>query len=642
MLMGHICKNPYFVLLPSISWLRKLVIGGEIMVEKTISHQQLLKRLGQYFRNRRVGRGLTLKDVSGNLSEATISRFERGELDISTGKALALMVRLGIDEYDLLTLYDSDPINFPLSLQEPIQMSDFRILNQREKAFFLAHPNQNEMTALARILFEAGKWWPDAHYRLTAEEEQMIADRMAVPERFDLLGLELYKAIVGPASHELLLLLRQRAKRVQSDWRALSFMQLLMLWLGALMNRDMALATVIETDLKPIIKQYHDTAQVIEFYPNWQYGLAVKRWLQAPTVANVARIQQIITDLRERNVETDARWFELMFARTQAGSVHHNPALKDRPKKIVLSRTGGEILKTRREYLGLTRADLKNILSVTALRRFESGQTQLSFGTWVRLCGELALVPSQVLSLPNQLDAKHSRVPGSISLRATFKQVANIPMGSAHDIEAEKVIARFNGQLPELPKSILDTQQFILRSAAHLAPPTGVEMQKEASIILSHLLSMNEWGSLETHASAELVRWLQPAQLVMLFQKARRVIGKHPWTTVGVNYIFDGLNRAILQVVTEQPHDVGCSFLSEFKWLLTIGNPSPMRWQAMGSWLIGRYVTAPSSVSEEAVMHYVDQSLRVGHPDAIDKLKVLWHDELPTNFLDSFVRKFSH
>ncbi|MEN2663038.1 helix-turn-helix transcriptional regulator, partial [Lacticaseibacillus paracasei] len=43
-----------------------------------------LLNLGRFFQKIRVGRGLTLQEVSGEWSAATLSRFERGELDIST------------------------------------------------------------------------------------------------------------------------------------------------------------------------------------------------------------------------------------------------------------------------------------------------------------------------------------------------------------------------------------------------------------------------------------------------------------------------------------------------------------------------------------------------------------------------------
>ena len=100
--------------------------------------------LGRFFHERRVGRGLTLQEVSGEWSAATLSRFERGELDISTQKMLELMTRIGIDELDLLEFYEANPVNFPLQLQDLTLRNTGQMLNSA----FLMKMN----TFLARLV----------------------------------------------------------------------------------------------------------------------------------------------------------------------------------------------------------------------------------------------------------------------------------------------------------------------------------------------------------------------------------------------------------------------------------------------------------------------------------------------------------
>ncbi|WP_125708825.1 helix-turn-helix domain-containing protein [Lacticaseibacillus porcinae] len=57
-------------------------------------------QLGQFFRLFRMSRGLTLQQAAGELSVATLSRFERGALDLASDKALVLMQRLGVEPFD--------------------------------------------------------------------------------------------------------------------------------------------------------------------------------------------------------------------------------------------------------------------------------------------------------------------------------------------------------------------------------------------------------------------------------------------------------------------------------------------------------------------------------------------------------------
>ncbi|KRM87451.1 helix-turn-helix domain-containing protein [Lacticaseibacillus thailandensis] len=171
-----------------------------------------LQALGKFFHEYRVGRGLTLNEVSGEWSAATLSRFERGELDISTDKVLGLMARLGIDELDFISYYITDWSNLPLDLQELIQLNDVPKLRKREQEYFANQPQTTNVTELVAILFRAGKFWPRARCRLTDEEEQRLADYLNNPGQFGLIEAEFFKAIVGPASHELLVLLAQRAR----------------------------------------------------------------------------------------------------------------------------------------------------------------------------------------------------------------------------------------------------------------------------------------------------------------------------------------------------------------------------------------------------------------------------------------------
>lgn len=171
--------------------------------------------------------------------------------------------------------------------------------------------------------------WPEADYQLSETDEQVLADRLSVPERFNLLEIEVMKAVVGPASHELLELLWHRTKRMTAQWRRLPEIQILMIWLGALMNRDIELVDAIEPELRQYFTEWRQRPYIVEFYPNWQFGKTVATWLRDPTTHNKEQVEQIISSLRSAKIKTDARWFNLMFKHTQASRPHHNSSLRD-------------------------------------------------------------------------------------------------------------------------------------------------------------------------------------------------------------------------------------------------------------------------------------------------------------------------
>ncbi|WP_228481743.1 hypothetical protein [Lacticaseibacillus paracasei] len=117
------------------------------------------------------------------------------------------------------------------------------------------------------------------------------------------------------------------------------------------------------------------------------------------------------------------------------------------------------------------------------------------------------------------------------------------------------------------------------------------------------------------------------------------MILNHP-LTVGIDYYFSGLNQAIAQVVDHYSLTVGRSFVTQFKWVLTIPDATPMRWQAAGTWYLANYLLEPTITNKTLVERYVHASLRVGHPDAIDNLKKLWVKRLPEDFINNFVLNY--
>lgn len=603
---------------------------------KTNESGSVLEALGSFFRSQRIARGLTLQEVSSNWSAATLSRFERGEIDISTDKMLSLMTKIGIDELDFLEFYESIPANFPLQLQDLTQLNDIAILEARKRGFFAAHPHINSMTELARLMFAAAENWPNPQFRFSSEDEQLLTDRLATPERFTILELELYKAIAGPASHELLSLLWHRAQRIPDNWRQPREMIELLLWLGALMDQDMELVNDMESELAEWYVADSVRDRIIEFMSNWQYGRSVANWLRTPTNQNKAKIQAIISILKKYDVMTDARWFEMMLVRTQSGSVYHNTQLIDHPRKLTEAHTAQEVVKRQRLYLGLKITDINLNVSPTTLRRFENGQTQLAASSLFQLCGELALLPSQILS---SLDPTSDNVLGKISLKQTFKQVQQATALNEDKHLVTNLIHQFTTQFSDIPANTLNMQLFVLKSASGLVPANDPTMLRQAPILLSRLLQNNHWGALETHTSQELVNWLNPEQLTMLFQKGNHVVVKHP-LTVGINYVFSGLNQAIIRVILHYSSKELSAFLQSFRWLLTSTDPSPERWEALGSWYLGRYLLDPSKANADQVELYVHESLRIGHPNAITNLKSFNIKHLPKGFIDKFVSSY--
>ncbi|WP_412989832.1 transcriptional regulator [Pediococcus siamensis] len=515
-----------------------------------------LKILGEYFHNKRVGRGVTLKEASGSWSSATLSRFEHGEVDISVQKAIDLMNRLGIEDTDLLDLYESDWTNFPLAAQIEVQNNDIKTLRKKKKVFLETHKHNEPICKLASILFDAGQYWPDSEYKLSPSDEQILADCFNIPEIHDLLESEFDKAFVGAASHELLDLLWQRAQSLHGEWREVYSGEVMMVWLGALMTRDMALIDDIQVNLEREFSQIRNYSFALQYMSNWNFGRAVATWIRDPSERNEKAVTDIIEDLTAMSDFEDARWFSKMFEHVKTGHMHHNYDLIDHPHKFRVEHSASEVIRFRRERLGVKVTDVDVGISAMTLRRFEAGKTQLAFASLVKLCGELAIMPSQVLAM---IDRSSQNVLGKGNLKAAFLKIAIDPAQGVTRPDPHLIIQQLIEQSKDKPSLILASQLFVLNDVANLKQDETLKLAGGTDKILSRLLQMNQWGALEMHIAQALIDWLTPDQIVLLFKKGCRVIDEYP-LTVGTNYFYFGIKKQLSSQLINIPQKLQKNF----------------------------------------------------------------------------------
>lgn len=606
-----------------------------------MGYNEDLFELGQFMRNIRVGRGITLKEAAGDWSPATLSRFERGELDISTDKALQLMLRLGMNKFDLFPLYYRNRSILPIYLQDMIQRNDVGELRLRQSAFEVAHPQKNNMTELARVLYKAAINWPVADFQLSAEDEQVLADFLSVPPLWDSFEAQLFKSIIGPASHDLIAILWNRSDDSKGANREAVEMMRLMLWLAALANRDLELADQMHSEVADYIEPRMEKRFVMEYLPNYRFAVRLSKWIHKPSAHTAAPILAMIDGLESYHVNNDSMWLKLMFrhARDSEGP-HRVYSLVDHPRSITYGHSINEVVKQRRLYLGLKVTDLEGVVSNTALRRFENGQTQLSFGAVARLSGELGILPSTIVILMSN----SPEFSGGLDLFDTFYSVIGQHSALWNGINSrdnksvtatEHEISLFTSQVPCLPNRVLLMQRFLLRQAAGLGDVFQKEMQQESPVVLKQLLEMRVWGILEEFLTFAVTPWLDVEQLTTLFAQVHRVLTRGGDTEVlpGSAFIFDGLNTAIIAVSAQNDQASALAFLDSVVWIMSITDPVPTRWCTVGSWLIARYLLVSSDNNLRRVHTYLRRTINVGHDDIIGRLETLWLGRIPDDFI---------
>jgi transcriptional regulator with XRE-family HTH domain len=582
---------------------------------KQVQNQQLLQ-LGQFFRLFRVGRGLTLKQAAGELSVATLSRFERGELDLSSDKALVLMRRLGVEPFDFFQYYQSDLANYPLGVTPLAQVHDVSAIKAWKVSYFEAQSKTHAMTNLAKQLFEVAVRWPDPQFQLAASAEQQIVDGLVDLKSGDLFQVEWIKMLIAPASHELLDILYHRAVSVGQSSKAVQSRWLLLIWLGALMNHDLNLAGQIKSALASVWIEDEHPLLALNDESDWLFGQALSAYVQAPTPAHATPIKQLVSDLDEMGMSQVARWYHGMYLHAQTSSVHHNLKLIDHRRAPKPVTSLGALIQHRRSTLGMRRVDLDSYSSVSALWRFENDQTQLSFTTLSQVMGQLALLPSQALAMIDQNNTPSNQ--RAFGLAAAFWQISRDPAN------AVQIIAQFEQDHADQPPIIASEQLFVLRMKAKL-PASGDKTL--AQQILARLLRTNTWYTLEMYLVEALVEWLPAPKLATLFQHGHRLFSQSSLINGGDHY-FEGLNQALAKVTAQEPPDVVASWLSQFSWLLTVNSDSSAQWLAIGSWYTAHYLLETTPKAQAALQSYLDRSKRVGYASVPRRLAKTWQGQV--------------
>nr|WP_255323952.1 helix-turn-helix transcriptional regulator [Lacticaseibacillus paracasei] len=621
-------KIPAMLSSSNTTWIRYL-LEGVLNLEENVE----LKRLGKFFKNFRVGRDLTLEEATGeNWSTTTLSRFENGVSDISNEKAIGLIHQIAIEPQDFL-LFPEASGAFPMHLQPLIQTNDINALTKRRAAFFAENQKTTSMTKLAAVLFDAGIHWPEAKYHFDAEAEQIIADRLVIPENLTPFEWEIQEAIMAPASHELLMLLWNRTDRMQHNLRKEERGTILVkLWLGALMDRDVEFLDAVRSDLTSEMHKYGDLETYTEWQEVWHFTQLLEQWVLSQSVAHEKQIDDMITDTQSMGDISQAKYFNLIFARTRQGQPHHNLKLKDvDPMPIVRRKTAGGVIVGRRNYLGLHLNDIVLDRSKSTLRRFEKGETQLSFGSLVQLSEQMAvLVPTLLGSMNVTLQGQNRNITlwfswyDIVSLRARGKDIES----------AQEVIDRTMDVMKDVSEKIREGQLFVLQRTAMEAGFKKFDedaQRKVAPKLLKQLLKSNHWGIFEYLILRYLCPLLAFDELTLLFQQVQRVLSKQPGF-FGRPYAYGAMSLAFVCAAKAKSSDEAVNFLHSLSWINNIDEADGSRWMAIGSKQTALDLIQRTDESRTAVKQFITRCQDTGHFKVLDDLKAHWGDLVPNDY----------
>ena len=592
-----------------------------------------LKRLGKFFKDFRTGRDLTLKEAAGeDWSATTLSRFENGVSDISKEKATGLIRRIGIQPQDFL-LYPEAPGAFPMHLQTLIQINDINALTKRRAEFFSENKKTTSMTKLASVLFDAGIHWPEAKYHFDAEAEQIIADRLTIPENLTPFEWEIQEAIMGPASHELLMLLWHRTDRMKHNLRKEERGKILAkLWLGALMDRDVEFLDTFRSDLTEEMDKYGELESYTEGQEVWHFTKLLEQWVVSQNVAHEKQIDDMITDTQLMGDISQAKYFTLIFARTRQGHPHHNYELKNPdPMPIVVRKTAGGVILGRRRYLGLHLDDIVLGRNKSTLRRFEKAESQLSFGSLVQLCEQMAvLVPTLLGSMNVTLQGQNR----NITLWLSWSDMVSLKARGKNVADSQDVINQTMEFMKDVPANIRQGQLFVLQRTAMEVGFNHFDESEQRTVapkLLRQLLKSNHWGLFEYLILRYICPLLGFDDLSLLFQHVQRILSKQPGF-FGRSYAYGAMSLAFVCAVKTKSSDEVVNFVQSLRWINDIDEADGSRWMAMGSREIALDLIQKTETSKNVVKQFIVRCQNTGHHKVLADLKDYWRELVPNDY----------
>jgi transcriptional regulator with XRE-family HTH domain len=164
------------------------------------------KEIGRMFKRVRTNQGMTLAEAAGmSGSVSALSRFERGETDISVTQAQQIMKHLGLSHGDLQRILGELPAVFPSDLELAIKCQDKVVIEYYRNRYLAAHVQDanNSIQQIVQMMFKYALMQPKTGNRLSGSEEQQLAVFLRFPVFSDLHGCVQF-ACLPFASTELL------------------------------------------------------------------------------------------------------------------------------------------------------------------------------------------------------------------------------------------------------------------------------------------------------------------------------------------------------------------------------------------------------------------------------------------------------
>lgn len=416
--------------------------------------------LGELFRVFRTQRHISMAQAATGLNTATISRFERGQGDISLKIAGRLMFNIGMGASDLGEMLATRSKGFPYDLEELVR--DQRpAVTAKITAYLHQQQCAAPLAALIRQTLPYLQLSVTEDRRLSLTLEQQLADILAYPGKWSTFEFYLITTALPFASHELTALCWQRLTALTGQTLGYQKEALWRLGLTALLHDDAPLQAQIATDMVRISQIPGLQLHFNNVMPQFQALI---------TIAQGHDLAPLLAALRRTGANQLARFLARSAQQANSKPCWHNQVLVDHydstlaidaDAKLMFGPTLGRLRKQR----GLTVSEVLGDWSASAQSRFEHGKTQLGFRNTISLMQHM-IIPTGQMQAATDATSTFRRYRLKM-----YEMSSNYKARHYKRTDFVALIDEFRQTTPDLPEGLRVMYEGGLKTVLHWTAP---------------------------------------------------------------------------------------------------------------------------------------------------------------------------
>jgi transcriptional regulator with XRE-family HTH domain len=335
--------------------------------------------LGAWFKQVRIDRGFSLRQTASGFSAAALSRFERGQTDISADNMQKLMANLGLSTIDVGSFELQGDYAFPTAIQGAVIAQDCEAARKLRDRYMNAHTDEdnNLLLPITKAVFDMSMLPSDAGYHMDFALENRLLKMLSYPNMWGMFETDLAVCTYRFASNDFLHAVWGYYQELSEPGAPIDIVWILY---AAILHADWKLVH----DIRAFIGDFNEKKRYgmlnQNIVPMLHFLVDLSYWCDERDDSTYAKVQETLTMLHRLEYHKLVDYFDnLVHCVEQSCSGWNNRELEV-PKVNLVSLANKPFnvaCRLVREQRGLTMTQAALFWNKSTQSRLEAGTTQL-------------------------------------------------------------------------------------------------------------------------------------------------------------------------------------------------------------------------------------------------------------------------